>query len=115
VSLSGTDGGGFAALLLVFGVALFLGTALSGPLADRAPRVGVLLFPGVLGAGMLLIVVAGGSIAGLFTARARSWSSQWTPCAAGVVRWSRPARNRREAPRPGLTLMTRPDKRGLDK
>ncbi|GGJ61931.1 MFS transporter [Streptomyces brasiliensis] len=70
MSLSGIDGGGFAVLLLVFGVALFLGTALSGPLADRAPRAGVLLFPGVLGAGMLLMFVAGGSIAGLFTAAA---------------------------------------------
>ncbi|MGI5143186.1 MULTISPECIES: MFS transporter [unclassified Streptomyces] len=68
VSLSGIDGGGFAVLLLVFGLALFLGTALSGPLADRAPRAGMLLFPGVLGAGMLLMFVAGGSIAGLFTA-----------------------------------------------
>jgi DHA1 family purine ribonucleoside efflux pump-like MFS transporter len=68
VSLSGIDGGGFAVLLLVFGIALFLGTALSGPLADRAPRAGMLLFPGVLGAGMLLMFVAGGSIAGLFTA-----------------------------------------------
>lgn len=70
VSLSGIDGGGFAALLLAFGVALFLGTALSGPLADRAPRVGVLLFPGVLGVGMLLLFLAGGSLAGLFAAAA---------------------------------------------
>ncbi|MDF6045430.1 MFS transporter [Streptomyces sp. JH14] len=70
MSLSGIDGGGFAVLLLVFGVALFLGTALSGPLADRAPRVGLLLFPGVLGVGMLLMFVVGASTVGLFTAAA---------------------------------------------
>lgn len=65
--------------LLVFGIALFLGTALSGPLADRAPRVGVLLFPGVVGVGMLLMFVAGGSMVGLFTAAA-VWVSGSAVC-----------------------------------
>ncbi|MCL2732428.1 MAG: MFS transporter [Actinomycetia bacterium] len=69
-SLSGIGGGIFAVLLLVFGVALFLGTAVSGPLADRAPRAGMVLFPGVLGAGMLLMFATGGSTVGLFVAAA---------------------------------------------
>ncbi|MGK5680259.1 MFS transporter [Actinoplanes sp. URMC 104] len=67
-SLSGIDSGGFAMLLLVFGVAGFLGTVLSGPLADRAPRVGMVLFPAVLGIGMLLMYLTGGSVLGLFAA-----------------------------------------------
>jgi len=69
-SLSGIDANGIALMLLVFGIANFLGTLLAGPLADRALRPGVLLFPIVLGAGMLVMLVAGGSIAGLFTAAA---------------------------------------------
>ncbi len=68
--LSGIDADAFALLLLVFGVATFVGTATSGPLADRAPRVGVLLFPAVLGVGMLVMLVTGGSIVGLFVAAA---------------------------------------------
>ncbi|MEU4334752.1 MFS transporter [Micromonospora lupini] len=67
-SMSGIDAGGIAVLLLVFGVANFLGTALAGPLADRSPRTGVFLFPAVLGAGMLAMYVTGGSVAGLFVA-----------------------------------------------
>ena len=69
-SVSGIDAGTFAVLLLVFGLALFLGTGLSGPLADRAPRVGVLLFPGLIGLGMLMLLGAGGTLLGLFTAAA---------------------------------------------
>ena len=67
-SLSGIDAGGFAVLLLVFGVANFLGTALAGPLADRAPRVGAFLFPAVLGTGMLVLHFTGESMTGLFLA-----------------------------------------------
>jgi predicted MFS family arabinose efflux permease len=67
-SMSGIDAGGFAALLLVFGIANFLGTAVAGPLADRTPRVGVFLFPAVLGLGMLAAHLVGGSLVGLFLA-----------------------------------------------
>jgi DHA1 family purine ribonucleoside efflux pump-like MFS transporter len=65
----GIDAGGLA-VLLVFGVANILGTALSGPLADRALRVAVLAFPVVLAVGMLVMVVTGGSTGGLFAAAA---------------------------------------------
>lgn len=68
--LSDIDPGGFALLLLAFGVANFLGTALAGPLADRVPRVGVLLFPTVLGIGMLVMLLTGSSTVGLFIAGA---------------------------------------------
>ncbi|GAA1756448.1 MFS transporter [Agromyces humatus] len=67
-ALSDIDPGGFALLLLAFGVANFLGTALAGPLADRVPRVGVLLFPTVLGIGMLVMLLTGSSTVGLFIA-----------------------------------------------
>jgi DHA1 family purine ribonucleoside efflux pump-like MFS transporter len=69
-SLSGIDATGIALLLLVFGIANFLGTMLAGPVADRALRLGVLLFPSVLGAGMLVMLITGGSTAGLFISAA---------------------------------------------
>lgn len=69
-ALSDIDPGGFALLLFAFGVANFLGTALAGPLADRAPRVGVLLFPTVLGIGMLVMLLTGSTTVGLFIAGA---------------------------------------------
>ncbi|GLZ01276.1 MFS transporter [Actinoplanes sp. NBRC 103695] len=85
-SMSGISSGGFAVLLLVFGVANFLGTAASGPLADRAPRVGVLLFPAVLGAGMISMYATGTSIAGLFTA-AVVWGFGFGGVPTTVLSW----------------------------
>jgi len=61
---------GFALMLLVFGIANVLGTALSGPLADRALRVAVILFPALAGMGMLIMLLAGRSSIGLFVAAA---------------------------------------------
>jgi len=60
-ALSGMDAGSFAGLLIVFGAANFCGTLLAGPLADRSPRTGLFLFPVVLGAGMFLMSLSGGS------------------------------------------------------
>ncbi|MET9558325.1 MFS transporter [Streptomyces sp. NPDC006645] len=64
--LSGIDSGGLAVLLLVYGIANVFGTALSGILADRALRLAALVFPAVLGIGMLVMVITGGSAVGLF-------------------------------------------------
>lgn len=50
-SLSSIDAGGIALLLLMFGIANFLGTAAAGPIADRTLRLGMFLFPTVLGRG----------------------------------------------------------------
>jgi predicted MFS family arabinose efflux permease len=69
-SLSGIGNGGIALLLLVFGATGILGTVLSGPLADRAPRVGLFGFPAAVGVGMLLMNLTGASIGGLFLAAA---------------------------------------------
>ncbi|MBU2667955.1 MFS transporter [Actinoplanes bogorensis] len=69
-SVSGIDAGGLAVLLLVYGIANVLGTALSGFLVDRAMRVAAVGFPAVFGAGMLAMVVLGGSTIGLFAAAA---------------------------------------------
>jgi DHA1 family purine ribonucleoside efflux pump-like MFS transporter len=85
-SMSGMDAAGLAVLLLVFGVASFLGTALSGPVADRVPRVGVFLFPAVLGVGMLVMHVAGGSDVGLFTA-AVLWGFGFGDVPTTVLSW----------------------------
>ncbi len=85
-SLSGIDGGVFAVLLLVFGVANFAGTALAGPLADRSPRTGVFLFPAVLGAGMLAMYFIGGSLVGLFIAAAL-WGLGFGGIPTTVLSW----------------------------
>ncbi|MCZ2826947.1 MULTISPECIES: MFS transporter [unclassified Modestobacter] len=85
-SMSGIDAGGLALLLLVFGLAAFLGTALSGPVADRAPQVGLLLFPAVLGVGMLVMLGTGGSIVGLFTA-AMLWGFGFGGVPTTVLSW----------------------------
>ena len=66
--ISGLDAGGLAVLLLVYGLANVLGTALSGFLVDRAMRVAALGFPVVFGTGMLALVLVGDSTAGLYTA-----------------------------------------------
>jgi predicted MFS family arabinose efflux permease len=85
-SMSGMGADGFAALLLVFGVANFLGTALAGPLADRSPRTGAFLFPAVLGAGMLVMYVSGGTTAGLFIA-AVVWGFGFGGVPTTVLSW----------------------------
>lgn len=85
-SLSGVDSGGFAALLLVFGVAGLAGTLLAGPVADRAPAAGVLLFPGVLGLGLLVMVGTGGSLVGLFVAAA-VWGAGFGGVPTTVLAW----------------------------
>jgi DHA1 family purine ribonucleoside efflux pump-like MFS transporter len=84
--MSGVDAAGLAVLLLVFGVAAFFGTALSGPLADRAPRLGVFLFPAVLGVGMLVMHATGGSTAGLFVA-AVFWGFGFGGVPTTVLSW----------------------------
>ncbi|MEU0790074.1 MFS transporter [Amycolatopsis sp. NPDC005961] len=93
-SLSGIDGAGFAVLLVVFGVAGLVGTVLSGPVADRAPRVGMVLFPAALGAGMLMMYLTGGSFVGLFAAAA-VWGFGFGGVPTTVLSWgarSEPAR-----------------------
>jgi DHA1 family purine ribonucleoside efflux pump-like MFS transporter len=72
-SLAHLPASAFAVLLLVYGLANFAGTAVAGPLADRAPRVGVILFPAALGIGMVLMHATGSSPAGLFITAAL-WS-----------------------------------------
>ncbi|SNQ47617.1 MFS transporter, DHA1 family, purine ribonucleoside efflux pump [Frankia canadensis] len=84
--LSGIDDAGFAVLLLVFGVASFLGTVLSGPLADRAPLVGVFLFPAALGVGMLVMRLTGGSVVGLFIAAA-VWGLAFGGVPTTILSW----------------------------
>jgi predicted MFS family arabinose efflux permease len=85
-ALAGIDAGGLAALLLVFGLADVLGTVLSGPLADRAPRVGVLGFPAVVGVGMLVVHVAGGTDVGLFLGTAL-WGLGFGGVPTTVLSW----------------------------
>jgi len=85
-AVSGIDANGLALLLLVFGIANVLGTALSGPLADRALRVTLVLFPALLGAGMLLMLINGSSIAGLFIAAAL-WGFGFGGVPTAVMTW----------------------------
>ncbi|WP_306368685.1 MFS transporter [Nocardiopsis sp. CC223A] len=69
-SVSDIGSAGLAALLLVYGIANVLGTAFSGVLADRALRTTALVFPAVLGLGMVAMAATGASPAGLFAAAA---------------------------------------------
>jgi predicted MFS family arabinose efflux permease len=85
-SLSGIEAGGFAGLLLVFGVANVVGTVLSGPLADRAPRAGLFLFPAAAGVGMLVMFAIGGSVPGLFIA-AVLWGVGFGGVPTTVLSW----------------------------
>ncbi len=64
-SLPAIDAGGIAVLLLIYGIANVIGTALSGILADRALRIATLVFPAALGAGMLALTFTAGSIPAL--------------------------------------------------
>jgi DHA1 family purine ribonucleoside efflux pump-like MFS transporter len=57
-----------ALLLVVYGVAIFIGNLLAGPLADKRMRLAVLLFPAVLGAAMITFALAGGTTIGLLAA-----------------------------------------------
>lgn len=66
--LSDVDAAGVGALLLAFGLASFVGTALAGPLADKARRTGALLYPSVLGIGMLLFIMVADTGLGAFAA-----------------------------------------------
>ena len=88
-SAASVDAGTFALLLLAFGLANFLGTAISGPLLDRALRAGVLLFPAVAGVGMLVMLISlvtGGSIVGLFVAVAL-WGFGFGGVPTSVLTW----------------------------
>lgn len=85
-SMSTLHAGGLAALLLVFGLANFVGTAISGPLADRAARVGLFLFPTLAGVGMLLMTATGGSTIGLFGSVA-VWGFGFGGVPTSVLSW----------------------------
>lgn len=83
---AGLDARGVAVLLLVFGAANLVGTVLAGPLADGSPRLGVLLFPGAVGAGMLLVLGIGSSSGGLLAA-ATLWGVGFGGVATSLQSW----------------------------
>jgi len=84
--MSGIGAGGFALLLLVYGAANFLGTAVSGPLADRVPRVGVFLFPAAIGVGMIAMHTTGAELVGLFVSAAL-WGFGFGGVPTTVLSW----------------------------
>ena len=85
-NLSGIDSSGFAVLLLVFGLAGLVGTLLAGPVADRAPGAGALLFPGLLGLGLVVMSLTGSSLLGLFAAAAL-WGLGFGGVPTTVLAW----------------------------
>ncbi|WP_201293250.1 MFS transporter [Arthrobacter zhaoguopingii] len=85
-SVSNIDAGGLAVMLLVFGIANVLGTALSGPIVDRSLRAAVFLFPLLVAAGMLTMVLTSGSTAGLFIAVAL-WGFGFGGVPTTVLSW----------------------------
>jgi predicted MFS family arabinose efflux permease len=66
--IGGLDPSQLAVLLVVYGIAVFAGNLVAGPLADKRMRVAVLLFPVALGAAMLTFALAGSTTAGIITA-----------------------------------------------
>jgi DHA1 family purine ribonucleoside efflux pump-like MFS transporter len=84
--LSHLDAGGLALLLLVFGVANFVGLAVSGTVADRSVRLAVFLFPAVVGLGMLAMLMAGTTPVGLFIAAAL-WGFGFGGVPTAVLTW----------------------------
>jgi DHA1 family purine ribonucleoside efflux pump-like MFS transporter len=84
--LSDLDADGLAVLLFVFGVATVIGTAASGPLADRRLRLATSIFPAALGAGMLVMVATAGSTIGLFSA-AVLWGIGFGGTPTAVLTW----------------------------
>ena len=48
-------------LLLVYGVAAFVGNLLSGPVSDRSMRAAVILFPVLIGTGTVIFATTGGA------------------------------------------------------
>jgi predicted MFS family arabinose efflux permease len=85
-AMSDVGAGGIAVLLLVFGLAGLVGTVASGPIADRAPQVGVFGFPAAVGAGMLVLHATGGSTVGLFAATAL-WGLGFGGVPTTVLSW----------------------------
>ncbi|MFB2583048.1 MFS transporter [Herbiconiux sp. P15] len=66
--IGGLDPSQLAVLLVVYGVAVFAGNLVAGPLADKRMRLAVLLFPVALGAAMITFALAGTTTAGIVTA-----------------------------------------------
>jgi predicted MFS family arabinose efflux permease len=85
-ALSDIDASGLAALLLVFGIGNFVGLALSGVVTDRSVRAAVLLFPAIVGIGMLIMLVIGGSVIGLFITAAL-WGFGFGGVPTAVLTW----------------------------
>jgi len=85
-AVSDVAAGSFAVLLLLFGVASLLGTLLAGPVADRSPRLGLLLFPALVSAGMLGTFMSHGSTPILFVAVAL-WGFGFGGVPTTVLSW----------------------------
>jgi DHA1 family purine ribonucleoside efflux pump-like MFS transporter len=66
--IGGVDPSSLSLLLVVYGVGVFAGNLVAGPLSDKRMRVAVLLFPALLGAAMLTFALAGDSTGGIVTA-----------------------------------------------
>lgn len=70
IDIGGLDPSQLAVLLVVYGVAAFLGNLAAGPLADKQLRLAVLLSPAAIGAAMIVFALAGTTTGGVITAAA---------------------------------------------
>ena len=70
IDIGGLDPSQLAMLLVVYGVAAFLGNLAAGPLADKQLRLAVLLSPAAIGAAMIVFALAGTTTGGVITAAA---------------------------------------------
>ena len=96
-ALSAVSTAGIALTLLTFGSATVLGTLIAGRLADRALRAGLLLFPVMVGCGMLALLTGGATPAGLIVA-AVLWGFGFGGVPTSLQTWGR-SHNRRDSNR----------------
>lgn len=84
--IGGVDASHLAVLLVVYGVAAFVGNLVAGPLVDKWMRLAVLLVPGAIGIAMIIFGLAGGSTAGIIAAVAL-WGLGFGAAPTSLTTW----------------------------
>jgi DHA1 family purine ribonucleoside efflux pump-like MFS transporter len=84
--IGGLDPSQLAVLLVIYGVAVFLGNLAAGPLADKQLRLAVLLFPAAIGVAMLVFALAGTTAAGTIAAVAL-WGIGFGAVPTATITW----------------------------
>jgi DHA1 family purine ribonucleoside efflux pump-like MFS transporter len=84
--IGGLDAARLAVLLVVYGVAAFLGNLAAGPLADKRLRIAVLIFPASIGVAMLVFALFGATMVGVIVAVAL-WGIGFGAVPTATITW----------------------------